>query len=101
MIMFKYEPSAGVLDELYQRLLIERQAAEKELHKLMREAPTAGFGVYDEEEFRKEQTDHEKWIAIVDTKLMFVRSLLGPFETQARDEWERYQKRACDRMMRL
>jgi hypothetical protein len=99
--MFKYEPSAGALDALFQRLLIERQAAEKELHKLMREAPTAGFGVYDEEEFRKEQTDHEKWMAIVDAKLMFIRSLLAPFEEEARRGREAHDKRECERMMRI
>ncbi len=97
----KYEPSAGVLDALYQRLLIERTAAEKELHRLMCEQPTRGFGVFDDEEYRKEQTEHEKWMAMVDTKLMFIRGLLGPFEAEARIEWEWYQKRACDRMMRL
>jgi|SRR5271157_4350729 len=98
---FKYEPSAGLLDAVFQRLLIERTAAEKELYKLMREAPTAGFGVYDEDEFRKQQHDHEKWIAIVDTKLMFIRSLLGPFEEEARRGKEAHDKRECDRMMRI
>ena len=99
--MYKYEPSAGVLDALYQRLLIERTAADKELQQLMREQPTSFLGMFDDEDYRKALYEHEKWMAMADTKLMFIRSLLGPFEEEARRGKEAHEKRECERMMRI
>lgn len=99
--MYKYDPSAGVLDETYQRLLRLREEFREESRRLMREAPTAGFGVYDEEEFRQQQHDHEKWVAVAEAKLALVNLLLGPYEAEARYWKEWHEARACAAMMRL
>jgi len=99
--MFKYEPSAGVLDETYQRLLRLRAEFQEETRRLYREAPTAGFGVFDDDEYRKQQSEYGERVVAADTKLAVVNSLLAPFEAEARSAWEWHQRRACDRMMHL
>jgi hypothetical protein len=95
--MHKYEPSAGVLDETYQRLLTLR----KELKDQLREAWNAGpgFGPVDDPE--KEATEHRLKCACLYDKLDLVENLLKPFwveEAYWREFWE---ARRCAAIMRL
>ena len=99
--MYTYEPSAGVLDETYQRLLTLRKEFREESQRLRQEAPTMGFGVFDDEEYRRNINEHEKWVAVAEAKLALVNSLLAPFEKEAQYWREWHKKRACERMMRI
>src|SRR5271163_3999347 len=99
--MYTYEPSAGVLDETYQRLLTLRKEFREESQRLRQEAPTMGFGVFDDEEYRTKIAQHEKWEAVAEAKLALVNNLLAPFEAEARCSREWHEKRECERMMRI
>jgi len=99
--MHKYEPSAGVLDETYQRLLTLRKEFRDESQRLRQEAPTMGFGVFDDEEYRRNINEHEKWIAVAEAKLALVNSLLAPYEAEARYWHEFWEARRCAAMMRI
>jgi hypothetical protein len=99
--MYKYEPSAGVLDETYQRLLKLRAEFREESRRLFREVPQTGFGVYDDVEYREQECKYREAVARNDAKLDLVNSLLAPYETEARNWHEFWEARRCAAMMRL
>jgi len=96
--MYTYEPSAGVLDETYQRLLKLRDDLRVEYRRLSGSVP---WNMFDDEESRNQQNQHDREIHRTDAKLDLVNSLLAPFEAEAQRSREWHDKRDCDRMMRI
>jgi hypothetical protein len=96
--MHKYEPSAGVLDETYQRLLKLRVELREEYRKLHETQP---WNMFDDEESRNQRDQHDRQVHRTDAKLDLVNDLLGPYEAEARRWHEFWEARRCAAMMRI
>jgi hypothetical protein len=95
--MHKYEPSAGVLDETYQRLLKLRVELKDQLRTAYNEQ--IGFGPVDDPE--KEAAEHRLKCAVLYDKLELVETLLRPFWAEERYWREWWEEHRCAAMMRL
>jgi hypothetical protein len=102
--MFKYEPSAGALDETFNALVLLRHSLAKRVLELYEEGRNInGFcgGICDEDEVERQRQDWSSRFDQVNAQKDIVNNLLIPFDREWRQGIEDYERRACDRMMHL
>jgi hypothetical protein len=97
--MYKYEPSAGVLDETYKRLLTLRTQFKKELKDSWNEGPA--WDIFGEDDHQKERENHQIKMAILYDKVELIEQLLKPFWEEEAYWRERWEERRCADMMRI
>lgn len=100
---FVYKPSTALLEKTFADLLALRDILRVERRAIYEESARSSFhgGVSDEEEDERKRRELDRKDAEVYAKSELVDLLLRPFEFEARDMREAFEKARCDSMMRV
>lgn len=97
-MIFVYKPSTALLEKTFADLLALRDYFTAERRAIYEESSRSSFhgGVSDEEEDERKRKELDRKDAEIYAKFELVYQLLKPFELEARDMREAFEKARCE-----